>query len=194
MRIGLFGGSFSPIHKGHVALASWIVQNHFVDEVWLLVSPQNPLKESSTLMPEEIRFNLSCAALEGIKGVKASDFEWSLPRPSYTWHTLQAIRKEYPKHEFSLIIGGDNWVNFHRWAYTDEILSTTPIFIYPRSGSIVDESQLPSGVTLLKGAPIFPYSSTDVRKAMASGKIPEDMLPTSVAKIIKETRLTQSGV
>ncbi len=184
MRIGLFGGSFNPIHKGHVALAAWIAEEGWVDEVWLLVSPQNPLKSSHDLMPEAERYNLAQAALKDIKGVKASDFEWHLPRPSYTWHTLQAIRKAYPEHDFSLIIGSDNWVNFHLWAHTDKILQTTPILIYPREGYPIDESLLPSEVILLKDAPQFPYSSTDVRKAIASGTIPADMLPEEVVHLL----------
>lgn len=181
-RIGIFGGSFNPIHCGHVNIASWIVEHNYVDEVWLMISPQNPLKEAANLMPEQERMALAQLALENIKGVKASDFEWSLPRPSYTWSTLCALRKAYPDTEFYLIIGGDNWVNFNQWANTDLILSSTHILVYPRPGSDICTSDLPEQVTLLNDAPQFPYSSTQVRQALLTGCIPHDMLPQAVAK------------
>jgi nicotinate-nucleotide adenylyltransferase len=180
-RIGIFGGSFNPIHCGHVNIASWIVEHNYVDEVWLMISPQNPLKEAANLMPEQERMALAQLALENIKGVKASDFEWSLPRPSYTWSTLCALRKAYPDTEFYLIIGGDNWVNFNQWANTDLILSSTPILVYPRPNSNINTAELPERVTLLSGAPRFPYSSTQVRESLRSGHIPTDMLPHAVA-------------
>ena len=185
MRIGIFGGSFNPIHRGHVALATWIVSQKVVDEVWLMVSPQNPLKVAADLMPEHRRMELAELALKDVEGIRACDFEWKLPRPSYTWHTLCALRKAYPENEFSLIIGGDNWKNFHKWAFTDEILSTTNIWVYPRPDSELTEECLPTNVKLLSGAPLFPYSSTEVRAALASGCGPNDMLPEAVAKALQ---------
>ncbi len=181
-RIGIFGGSFNPIHCGHVNIASWIVEQNFVDEVWLMISPHNPLKDASHLMPEDQRMALAQLALKNIKGVKASDFEWSLPRPSYTWATLCALREAYPNTEFYLIIGGDNWVNFDKWANTDLILASTQILVYPRPGCDIDTTKLPQQVKILTGAPQFPYSSTQVRQALQSGHIPNDMLPQAVAE------------
>ena len=188
LRIGLFGGSFNPIHCGHVAIASWIVEQKLVDEVWLMISPQNPLKQVSDLMPETQRMELAELALKDIESVKACDFEWKLPRPSYTWSTLCALRQEFPDVEFSLIIGGDNWVNFHKWANTDLILATTPILVYPRPGCDINTNQLPPNVKILTNTPTFPYSSTQVREALSAGTIPTDMLPEAVAK-----RLAKEG-
>lgn len=141
MRIGLFGGSFNPIHNGHVALGRKMLSAAALDEVWYMVSPQNPLKAaSSDLAPEDVRLQLVQAALDDEPGLKASDYEFHLPRPSYTWSTLHHLQKDYPGAEFVLIIGGDNWECFDRWAHYEDILRNYEVVVYPRQGSEVKKA------------------------------------------------------
>ncbi len=136
MRIGIYGGSFNPIHKGHTELAASIVQQGLVDELWLLVSPLNPLKSGgvSDIAEYEHRLQMALLATEGIDGVKVSDFERHLPLPSYTITTLGELRKAYPEHEFVLVIGADNWEQFPHWYHAQEIIDTYSILIYRRPG------------------------------------------------------------
>ena len=114
-RTGIFGGSFNPIHNGHIALAQQLRKEASLDEVWLMVSPQNPLKQESDLLADHLRFMMAQKAVEDVEGIVASDFEFHLPKPSYTWHTLLALSQHYPDREFVLMIGGDNWAHFTRW-------------------------------------------------------------------------------
>ena len=161
--IAIFGGSFNPVHYGHVAIAKSVVESGLVDEVWLMVSPRNPLKEESDLMPDDQRLALVRKAVEGIEGVKACDFEFHMPKPSYTYLTLRRLRKAYPDVEFSLLIGADNWLIFEKWKNAEEILLSTPIIIYPRKGSEIDVATLPPNVTFLD-MPLYNISSTEIRK------------------------------
>ena len=111
-RTRIFRGSFNPIHNGHIALAQQLRKEASLDEVWLMVSPQNPLKQESALLADHLRFMMAQKAVEDIEGIVASDFEFHLPKPSYTWHTLLALSQHYPDREFVLMIGGDNWAHF----------------------------------------------------------------------------------
>ena len=115
IRTGIFGGSFNPIHNGHIILARQLKERAGLDEVWLMVSPHNPLKQHAGLLADEARMEMARKAVEGEAGIVASDYEMQLPRPSYTWNTLQALSREYPDREFVLMIGGDNWKLFDRW-------------------------------------------------------------------------------
>lgn len=178
-RVAIFGGSFNPIHNGHIALAQTVIAQDLADEVWLMVSPQNPLKAQTDLVDENQRFALAQKALVEVEGVSASDFEFQLPRPSYTWKTLEALRYEFPRFEFSLLIGGDNWAVFDRWANGEEILCHHRLIVYPREGSPIDSNTLPSQVQLLE-APLFPYSSTDIRKAIRNNEDTSAMLPAVI--------------
>jgi nicotinate-nucleotide adenylyltransferase len=187
-RIGLFGGSFNPIHLGHTALAAYICEQGLVDEVWLLVSPQNPLKQDLTLLDENERLHMAHLAVAPYPMLKACDFELTLPRPSYTYHTLQALRKAYPDCEFSLIIGEDNWNNFHRWYRGEDIARETPIIIYPREveGKESSTNSLRPMANGQQSPKLLPYSSTEVRDLIASGHDASHMLHPDVAQYIKE--------
>lgn len=183
IRTAIFGGSFNPVHNGHVGLSRSILENGLAEEVWMMVSPRNPLKPQGDLLDERIRLELVCLAVENVPGVSASDFEFRLPRPSYTWKTLSALREKYADRSFSLVIGGDNWNVFHRWAHHEELLRDYPVIIYPRAGASVDESALPSGAQLLH-APLFPWSSTDIRQRLQQGLDVSAMLPENVRERI----------
>ena len=176
MKIGIYGGSFNPIHFGHTGLAQWVVENTDLDEVWLMVSPNNPLKDASILADERKRL---AAAKEAIgdgrlasgKRIIVSDFEFTLPRPNYTANTLRELQKQYPQHEFTLIIGEDNLNIFNKWREYQYILDTYRIFVYPRRNIISQRSQQhedilrkANNVKLLADAPYFDISSTELRK------------------------------
>ena len=195
MKVGIFGGSFNPVHIGHTALASYICEQGLVDEVWMLVSPQNPLKRNLELLDENERFKMVCLAVAPYPQLKACDFEFHLPRTSYTYHTLQALRKAYPLHEFSLIIGEDNWEHFDRWYRNEEIARETSIIVYPRdtqSGKlIVKEKGCPTAsyTSSDKSFPLLPFSSTEIRQLIAEGESAAHMLHPDVADYIKRNDL-----
>ena len=177
MKIGIYGGSFNPIHFGHTGLAQWVVNNTDLDEVWLMVSPNNPLKDASILADEQKRL---AAAKEAIgdgrlvsgKRIIVSDFEFTLPRPNYTANTLRELQKQYPQHEFTLIIGEDNLEIFPKWREYTYLLENFRILVYPRKGSEKSVEQMMQEletahikeVQLLANAPYFEISSTELRK------------------------------
>ena len=166
IRTVIFGGSFDPIHVGHLSLASEVVASGLAGEVWFLVSPQNPHKEACRLSDENVRMQMVQLAIEGNEKFKASDFEFSLPRPSYTINTLSALEKAFPDREFVLLIGADNWEKFDRWYRHEEILARYEIIVYPRENSLKPE--LPAGVTWLS-AKLHDVSSTQIRELVAKG-------------------------
>lgn len=186
MRIGIYGGSFNPIHKGHTELAASIVQQGLVDELWLLVSPLNPLKqgETSDIAEYEHRLSMARLATEDIEGVKVSDFEKNLPLPSYTITTLGELRKAYPEHEFVLVIGADNWERFPRWYHAQEIIDTYSILIYRRPGCEMDETLLPPSVQVVD-TPLYDISSTEIRESVKKGRMPLKWVDRKVATYIR---------
>lgn len=180
--IGLFGGSFNPIHKGHIGLAKHILELAKLDEVWFMVSPLNPLKQGNTdILENEKRLELARIALQDNPRLKASDFEFHLPTPSYTWQTLQSLAVEYPDYEFFLIIGADNWLLFDRWFNADEIVKNYRILVYPRTDCPVDAATLPANVTLLN-TPLYNVSSTEIRQRIRNGKSVARLLPRSIVE------------
>ncbi len=185
MRIGIYGGSFNPIHKGHTELAASIVQQGLVDELWLLVSPLNPLKqgETSDIAEYEHRLSMARLATEDIEGVKVSDFEKNLPLPSYTITTLGELHKAYPEHEFVLVIGADNWERFPRWYHAQEIIDTYSILIYRRPGCEMDETLLPLSVQVVD-TPLYDISSTEIRESVKKGRMPLKWVDRKVATYI----------
>ena len=195
MRIGIYGGSFNPIHKGHTELARAIVEQGCVDELWMLVSPLNPLKQDETTDIAEYAHRLRMAELatEGIDGVRVSDFESHLPIPSYMVTTLGELDKAYPEHEFALVIGADNWERFPRWYHADEILANYPILIYRRPGCTIDETSLPPTVQVVT-TPLYDISSTDIRTSARRGRLLRRWLDPKVANYIKRHRLYLSPV
>lgn len=174
MKIGIYGGSFNPVHFGHVGLAKWVIEHTDLDELWLLVSPNNPLKPAGLLAPEEERLAGVREAIKDIPGLKASDFEFSLPRPSYTANTLRALQKAYPEHEFTLVIGEDNLAIFHQWREYEYILENFRVFVYPRKGEYsVQEIEYAKAknMVFLASAPYFNISSTELRSRVKNAGV-----------------------
>ena len=189
MKIGIFGGSFNPIHFGHLRLSQWIVRAGYVDKVWLMVSPQNPWKVQHELMPEHFRFEIAQRACCEFEGVEASNFEFDLERPTYTWRTLDALRHAYPEHDFSLIIGEDNWLLFEKWAHYEDILTSTELLVYPRGNETLEGPvhllDRAKSVVIMHGAPLLPFSSTEVRWRLKHGELVTSMVPEVVEECLK---------
>lgn len=181
MRTAIFGGSFNPIHRGHIALADFVVQGGWTDEVWLLVSPQNPLKAAAGLLPEQLRLALAQQATENYDRIKVSDFEFHLPRPSFTYKTLAALRESYPDRSFQILIGADNWLCFDRWAHHEELLRDYELLVYPRQGYDIHTASLPPNVRFVP-APLFPFSSTQLREMLLRGEDLSGILPQEINK------------
>ena len=180
IRTGIYGGSFNPIHNGHIALARQMLNSGFLDEVWFVVSPLNPFKkEQSDLLSDDLRLEMTKLALEGEPNMYAQDFEFHLPKPSFTWQTLQAMSEQYPDRQFVLIIGADNWEVFHLWYNYEEILKKYSLLIYPREGTDINEESLPKNAKLVK-AQLYPISSTQVRKYIKEGKSVDDLIPKNI--------------
>ena len=175
-RIGIFGGSFNPIHCGHIALARQLRTAARLDEVWLMVSPQNPLKQGSTeLIADHLRYEMACLALQGEEGIVASDYELHLPRPSYTWNTLQHLSRDYPSRTFLLIMGGDNWAHFERWRHWKDILRNYEVVVYPRD-------QHPGTVDV----PLLNVSSTDIRQRVRTGQPINGLVPDAIVPLVSK--------
>ena len=177
----IFGGSFDPIHVGHLSLASAVVESGLASEVWFMVSPQNPHKELQKLTDESVRLEMVRLAIGGNEHFKASDFEFNLPRPSYTINTLMSLEKSFPDREFMLLVGADNWEKFDRWYRHDEILERDRIIVYPRDNSAVP--LLPDGVIWLS-AELHDVSSTQIRGLVANGHSITGLVVPSVEEFI----------
>lgn len=184
MNIGIFSGSFNPIHIGHLALANYLCEYEGLDELWFMVTPHNPLKEEDALMDDKFRLQLVQLAIEGYPKFRVSDFEFHLSRPSYTVHTLDGLKKTYPEHVFHLIMGSDNWLLFPRWYQSERILAENHILVYPRPGYPVDAASLPGNVKLAS-SPVFEISSTFIRKALDEGRDVRYFLQPSVYEALK---------
>jgi nicotinate-nucleotide adenylyltransferase len=156
-------------------LAQAVQKQCGLDEVWLMVSPQNPLKRNDTdLLDDQKRFEMAQKALEGVEGVKACDYEFHLPKPSYTWNTLQHLTKDYPDYTFTLLIGGDNWAHFQRWRHWKDILWHHDVIVYPR-----DEYQGTISVPLLN------VSSTEIRKRVRAGQSISGLVPACIVSDVE---------
>lgn len=184
---GIFGGSFNPIHCGHVALAEAILRHAPVDEVWLMVSPQNPLKQQADLLDDQLRLQLACKALEGHDRISASDYEMHLPRPSYTWHLLQSLDRHYADRQFTLIIGGDNWQHFDRWHHADDIARRYPIIVYPRQGCDKAPQAAAHALSVeMLSETLLPVSSTDIRRRVAQGDSIRGLVPEAIRHDVEQ--------
>jgi nicotinate-nucleotide adenylyltransferase len=176
MHIGLFFGSFNPIHIGHMAIANYMVEFTGMDQLWFVVSPQNPLKEKKTLLGQNQRLYMVNVAVEDFPKFKSSNIEFDLPQPSYTVNTLAHLKEKYPKHTFSLIIGQDNLATFHKWKNHEEILKHHKLFVYPRPNAGKSKFDDHPNVSFTQ-APMMDISSTFIREAIKMKKDVRFFLP-----------------
>lgn len=182
--IGLFFGSFNPIHNGHVGIARYLLEKKLCAEVWFVVSPCNPFKVDRFLLPETERFEIVKAAIKGIPGMKACDIEFSMPKPSYTVDTLRVLFDRYPGQQFALIIGGDNVLDFPKWKEHRWIEGHCDIFVYPRSGIITSVEGF-TNMTFVD-APLFPLSATEIRAMIRKGDDISSLVPSEALSLIWE--------
>ena len=189
--VALYFGSFNPIHKGHIALAEWVVEQKLCDELIFIVSPQNPLKSSTELAPEFSRYEMcemACASSRYPEQIKVSAVEFVLEKPSYTINTLRYLRENFGADmEFSILLGADNIECFDRWRSYEEILRDYRLLVYPREGYSVEK--FADKITFLEDAPFFDFAATDIRKEIGEGKNFTAKVCPAVAKYIIQNKL-----
>ena len=192
--IGLFFGSFNPIHLGHTNLAEYIFRFSGVDEIWFIVSPRNPLKEQSELIDEQLRLKMLQLATNDKEYLMVSDIEFDLPKPSYTIHTLKKLNEKYPEDDFILLIGSDNMLIFDQWKDYQTILDDYSVVVYPREGYPYEEyEETYPDMQVLEEAPSFDISSTEIRQLIAEKKDVSKWLHPEVYQFILENNLYQKS-
>jgi nicotinate-nucleotide adenylyltransferase len=183
MKIGLYFGSFNPIHIGHLIIANHILNETDIKKIWFVVSPQNPFKQSATLLGEYDRLHLVRLAAENDNRIKVSDIEFSLPKPSYTIDTLSHLKERYPEDEFSIIMGSDSFQNLNKWKNYELIIKQLRIFVYKREGFDIENS-FNADATFLN-APLLQISATQIRNLIKSGKSIRYLVPENVREEIE---------
>ena len=199
MKIGLYFGTFNPIHVGHLVIANYMAEYTDLEQIWLVVTPHNPLKDKSTLLNDRHRFNMVQEAIFDNAKLKASDVEFKLPKPSYTITTLTYLQEKHSKHEFSLIMGEDNLRTFHKWYNHEVILEKHKLYVYPRVLTVHEELEVKTisndllnnyrshkNVIICDDAPIMKVSSSFIRDAIKNGKDVRYLLTEPVYKYIDE--------
>lgn len=187
MKIGLYFGSFNPIHSGHLIIANHVLNSGLIDKLWFVVSPQNPFKKSNSLLNEYDRLHLVKTATEDDNRIYVSDVEFHLEKPSYTSQTLIYLTEKYPEHVFYIIIGSDSYQNLHQWKNGPFMMKTYHFIIYPRPGFKIDQ-ELPLQMFLLSAAPLLDISSTNIRNLIKDGKSIRYMVPEAVFSEIEANR------
>lgn len=183
-QVGIFAGSFNPIHIGHLILANYMLEFTYLEEVWFVVTPHNPLKETNSLLDDDIRLEMTRLAVMDFDNLIVSDVEFDMPKPSYTIDTLIKLRAENTDSEFTLIIGGDNWIKFPRWKDNERLMNEFKILIYPRLGEDIQISEAHSENVQLVDAPIVEISSTFIRDSLRMGKDVRAFLPNRVYEYV----------
>ena len=184
MKIGLYFGSFNPIHIGHLIIANHLTNNTDLKQVWMIVSPQNPLKPSATLLNEYDRLHLCRTAVEGANNLKISTVEFNLPKPSYTVDTLAYLTEKFPNHEFAVIMGGDSFCNLSKWKNYEVIIKNHLLYIYNRPGFKVDNT-IGANITIVD-APLLEISSTHIRKMIKDSKSIRYLVPDVIKEEIEK--------
>jgi len=179
MKIGIFPGSFNPVHIGHLAIANYVAEFSEFDEIWFLITPKNPLKVVTDLMDQELRLELIEKAIGNYPKFKTCTIEWEMPQPTYTINTLQKLRMLYPENTFELIIGSDNWETIHRWKDYQMILKNFKTWVYPRLGTGKIFINHPNA-KMIKGAPKIEISSSIIRRALKQGKDIRFYMPAGI--------------
>jgi len=184
MKIGIYSGSFNPIHFGHIKLAKYLITSNLVDEVWLVVSPQNPLKDRECLADDNLRLQMAKIAFKNEPKIKVSDLEFHLPKPSYTIDTLNFLQKQHPQNQFFLLIGADNAAVFDQWKNYDEILEKFNVLCYPRENFPKKSEKFPKIKFI--DAPMINISSTKIRNRLKNNIPCDDLLPKNVLEFIEK--------
>lgn len=188
MIVGLFFGSFNPIHNGHLAIAEYILNHSQIDQLWFVVSPQNPFKKQESLLDNQLRYEMVKLAISGHSTIEACDVEFGLPKPSYTINTLEHLREIYPNNEFRLIMGSDNYLLIDKWKDYQKIISEYTLIIYPRPG--FDPASIAiKGNFQLVYAPQMEISSTSIREAISQNRDISKMVPNAVSTYIAQHNL-----
>lgn len=190
-KIGLYFGTFNPIHVGHLIIANYMANYTSLDEIWLVVSPQNPFKAKDSMLEDFHRLNLVKLAIEDSTKLKASNIEFNLPKPSYTINTLVHLKEKYPDNEFNLIMGEDNLRTFHKWKNHEAILNSCHLYVYPRIITKDELSKTPIEIhsnekVVLCDAPVMKISSSFIRNAIKEKKDVRYMLTEKVANYVEE--------
>ena len=186
MHIGLYFGSFNPIHIGHLIIANHVLNETSINKIWLIVSPQNPFKESKTLLNEFDRLHLVRLATQDDNRIKCSDIEFNLPKPSYTSNTLAFLSEKYPEHQFSLIMGSDSYQNLHKWKNYETIINNYPVYVYKREGYEIKKT-FDKEVVILS-APIIQISASQIREHIRSAKSIRYLVPEIVREEIESRK------
>lgn len=196
MKIGLYFGTFNPIHIGHLIIANYIVEFSNLDEVWLVVTPHNPFKDKKTLLDNHLRLEMVHLATKNYPKLKPSNIEFHLPQPNYTINTLVHLKEKYPKHQFSIIMGEDNLNSFHKWKNYEAILEHYGVYVYPRIETKSEITSNPENKKKLQhpnihlvDAPIVELSATFIRESIKNNKNIAPMLPEEVWKYIDHNLL-----
>lgn len=185
MKIGLYFGTFNPIHIGHLIIANHLVENTDLDQVWMVVTPHNPLKKKSTLLDDYHRLQMVYLATEDFSKIKPSDIEFKLSQPNYTINTLVCLQEKHPNYDFSIIMGEDNLKSFHKWKNYDAILMHHDIYVYPRISTELENLELKNHPKIhMISAPIVEISSTFIRDNIKKGKNVQPLLPKKVWEYI----------
>ncbi|KAF5081586.1 Nicotinate-nucleotide adenylyltransferase [anaerobic digester metagenome] len=188
-QVGIFSGSFNPIHIGHLILANYMLEFTYLDEVWFVVTPHNPLKKVDSLLGDSIRLEMTRLAVKDFDRLLVSDIEFDMPKPSYTIETLTKLKAENPGLEFTLLIGSDNWVKFPRWKDNERLAKEFKILVYPRLGEDVLINGLHTENVRLVDAPVVEISSTFIRESIRAGKDVRAFLPNRVYDYILSNKL-----
>lgn len=186
MKIGLFFGTYNPIHVGHMVIANYMVEFTNLDKIWIIVTPHNPFKEKKSMLDDVHRLQLVKVAIDDDNRFKASDIEFKLPQPNYTIHTLTYLREQNPDDSFVLIMGADNLAHFHKWKNHEEILNNHEIFVYPRLEGEVPEELINHEKITLYDAPIMKVSSSFIRNSIAKKRDVRHYMPKDVWEYVDE--------
>ncbi len=186
MKIGLYFGSFNPIHNGHLIIAKHVINNTDLKQVWMVISPQNPFKKSNSLLNKYDRLNMVQSALEGETKIKASTIEFNLPTPSFTIDTLAYLKEKHKQHQFSIIMGSDSFTNIKKWKNYEMIIENYEIYIYQRTGYPIQNTE--KTIVNKLEAPLIEISSSAIRKIIKDGKSIRYLVPDVVDQQIKENK------
>ena len=189
-KIGLYPGTFNPIHNGHITLVNYFINNTELDEVWVVLTPQNPFKKSNDLIKDNYRLEMANKVFNHLINIKVSNIEFQLEKPNYTIDTINRLLEDYPKNQFTLLIGEDNLANFHQWKDYSKILDLVNIFVYPRTKkNAIDKGIISNSKIMILDAPQIKVSSEEIREKMKEGSDIQSYLPKEVYSYIIEKKL-----